>query len=90
MPRPTVAQLSYGTATVVLSAVAMLLLTDATSALAVSLVSVAALVLGTLVALAASPSRRTEGAGSSPSPVTPSAPPSHSTRPRVTEHSLHR
>ncbi|RNG17631.1 hypothetical protein [Streptomyces botrytidirepellens] len=51
MPRPTSAQLAYGSATVVLSTLAMLLLSETRSGLGVGLVTVAGLALGLLVAL---------------------------------------
>ncbi|MFD7704081.1 hypothetical protein [Streptomyces caelestis] len=51
MPRPTVAQLAYGSLTVVLSTFAMLLLSGASSAVGVALVAVSALALGLLVAM---------------------------------------
>ncbi|MFV0129700.1 hypothetical protein ACLGI4_18655 [Streptomyces sp. HMX112] len=51
MPRPNVAQLAYGSATVVLSTVAMLLLSRATGGLGIALIGLAALLLGLLVAL---------------------------------------
>ncbi|WP_432133270.1 MULTISPECIES: hypothetical protein [unclassified Streptomyces] len=53
MPRPTVAQLTYGSCTVVFSTLAMLLLSQASSGVAVTLIAVAALALGLLVALTA-------------------------------------
>ncbi|MDG9720359.1 hypothetical protein [Streptomyces sp. DH24] len=72
MPRPTVAQLAYGSSTVILSTLAMLLLSQASSAPAIAVVALAALVLGLLVALtvqrpkpasrAAQPLTRTESA----------------------------
>ncbi|MCM2575815.1 hypothetical protein [Streptomyces meridianus] len=51
MPRPTAAQLAYGTATVVLSTLAMLLLSAPGSATALTIVACAGLGLGLLVAL---------------------------------------
>ena len=51
MPRPTAAQLAYGSATVVVSTVALLLLSRATTALGVAVVGVTALALGLLVAV---------------------------------------
>ncbi|WP_328400114.1 hypothetical protein OHS70_23340 [Streptomyces sp. NBC_00390] len=68
MPRPTAAQLAYGSATVVLSTVALLLLTRTTSGLAVAAIGVAAMMLGLLVAVAlpmgraTRPAARTKGA----------------------------
>jgi hypothetical protein len=60
MPRPTPAQLAYGSVTVVCSTLAMLLLSRTPSGPAVALIAVAALALGVLVALAA-PLMRTAG-----------------------------
>ncbi|MEZ3178341.1 hypothetical protein KYY02_06365 [Streptomyces pimonensis] len=51
MPRPTVAQLAYGSCTVVLSTFVMLLLSGASSSVGVALVAVSALALGLLVAM---------------------------------------
>ncbi|MFD7500566.1 hypothetical protein [Streptomyces sp. NPDC059850] len=57
MPRPTSAQLAYGSATVVLSTLAMLLLSETRSGLGVGMVTVAGLALGLLVALTVPVSR---------------------------------
>ncbi|WP_405664337.1 hypothetical protein [Streptomyces sp. RK9] len=51
MPRPTVAQLTYGSATVICSALAMLLLSQASSVPGVAVITFAALGLGLLVAM---------------------------------------
>ncbi|MEU6852017.1 MMPL family transporter [Actinacidiphila alni] len=51
MPRPTTAQLAYGSLTVVLSTFAMLLLSDARSGTGVAVCCAAGLVLGLLVAV---------------------------------------
>ncbi|MGW7329196.1 hypothetical protein ACWGIU_11525 [Streptomyces sp. NPDC054840] len=51
MPRPTAAQLAYGSATVVVSTIAMLLLSQTSTGLGVAVISAAALALGLLVAL---------------------------------------
>ncbi|MEV0091841.1 hypothetical protein [Streptomyces sp. NPDC050738] len=51
MPRPTAAQLSYGSATVIFSTVAMLLLSRTETGVGVGVIVLAALVLGLLVAL---------------------------------------
>ncbi|MFG3097055.1 hypothetical protein [Streptomyces sp. NPDC048202] len=51
MPRPTVAQLVYGSCTVVLSTVAMLALSQTQSGLGVAVIALAALALGLLVAM---------------------------------------
>ncbi len=52
MPRPTLAQLAYGTATVICATLAMLLLAQVRSLPAVLAVAATALALGLLVALA--------------------------------------
>ncbi|MEU7471746.1 hypothetical protein AB0A94_25030 [Streptomyces sp. NPDC044984] len=51
MPRPTVAQLVYGSCTVIFSTFVMLLLSGASSVVGVALVAVSALTLGLLVAM---------------------------------------
>ncbi|EPH46184.1 hypothetical protein ABT390_00010 [Streptomyces aurantiacus] len=51
MPRPTAAQLAYGSATVICSALAMLLLSQAGSVPGIAVITFAALGLGLLVAL---------------------------------------
>jgi hypothetical protein len=51
MPRPTVAQLAYGSCTVILSTLAMLLLSQTSSGVGIAVVAVSALVLGLLVAM---------------------------------------
>ncbi|MGW7355072.1 hypothetical protein, partial [Streptomyces sp. NPDC054784] len=53
MPRPTPAQLAYGSVTVVSSTLAMLLLSGVTSGAGVMVIAVAALASGLLVALTA-------------------------------------
>lgn len=50
MPRPTVAQLAYGSATVICSALAMLLLSQAGSVAGIAVIVFAAFGLGLLVA----------------------------------------
>ncbi|MFI6286604.1 hypothetical protein ACIBCM_17935 [Streptomyces sp. NPDC051018] len=50
MPRPTAAQLASGSATVVFSALALLLFTGTTHALGVAAIGVASMALGLLVA----------------------------------------
>ncbi|MFC8590890.1 hypothetical protein ACFWXA_00505 [Streptomyces atroolivaceus] len=96
MPRPTAAQFFYGSATVVFSALAMLVLFRTESGFGVAAVGTAALALGLLVALALPP--RTKAARKATSP--PTAARTHRTiedieiaaaqRERVGEHSLHR
>ncbi|MEV6791772.1 hypothetical protein AB0M87_07185 [Streptomyces sp. NPDC051320] len=51
MPRPTAAQLAYGSATVVFSTLAMLLLSRTTSGVGVAVIVLAAWILGLLVAM---------------------------------------
>jgi hypothetical protein len=51
MPRPTVAQLAYGSCTVILSTLAMLLLSQTSSGPGIAAIALAALALGLLVAL---------------------------------------
>ncbi len=53
MPRPTAAQFAYGSATVVFSTLAMLLLSRTASGIGAAVVALAALALGVLVALTA-------------------------------------
>lgn len=54
MPRPTPTQLVYGSTTVVLSTLLLLLLSDAHSGIAVALAVIAGLALGTFATVAAS------------------------------------
>ncbi|WP_412077878.1 hypothetical protein ACLF6K_27085 [Streptomyces xanthophaeus] len=58
MPRPTAAQLAYGSATVVVSTIAMLLLSKTSTGLGVAVISAAALALGLLVAVTVPAPRR--------------------------------
>ncbi|MER6116728.1 hypothetical protein [Streptomyces sp. NPDC001743] len=51
MPRPSAAQLSYGSVTVVFSTLAMLLLSRTESGLGIAVIGTAALALGLLVAV---------------------------------------
>ncbi|MYZ36542.1 hypothetical protein GT002_15920, partial [Streptomyces sp. SID4917] len=51
MPRPTAAQLAYGSATVVCSTVVMLLVSGITTGAGVVVIGIAALALGLLVTL---------------------------------------
>ncbi|MBT2366975.1 hypothetical protein J7E88_17070 [Streptomyces sp. ISL-10] len=62
MPRPTAAQYAYGSATVVFSTVALLLLTRTTGGIAIAAIGVLALALGLAVALAL-PVRRSTAHG---------------------------
>ncbi len=51
MPRPTAAQLAYGSCTVIFSTLAMLLLSQTSSGAGIAVIAVAALLLGLLVAM---------------------------------------
>ncbi|MFJ8533115.1 hypothetical protein [Streptomyces sp. NPDC093591] len=51
MPRPTAAQLSYGSCTVIFSTLAMLLLSQTSSGVGIAVIAVSALLLGLLVAM---------------------------------------
>ncbi|MFD7664454.1 hypothetical protein [Streptomyces sp. NPDC059788] len=53
MPRPTAAQLAYGSATVIFSTLVLLLLSQARTGIGIAVIAVAALALGLVVALAA-------------------------------------
>ncbi|MFI1566236.1 hypothetical protein ACH4ZX_24805 [Streptomyces sp. NPDC020490] len=57
MPRPTVAQLAYGSCTVIFSTLAMLLLSGTSSVTGIAVIAVSAIALGLLVALTVAPSR---------------------------------
>ncbi|MER7763600.1 hypothetical protein [Streptomyces sp. NPDC097619] len=59
MPRPTPAQFAYGSATVIASTFAMLLLSQTRTGLGVGVIAAAALCLGLLVALTAAMPKRT-------------------------------
>jgi len=50
-PRPTAAQLAYGSCTVICSTFAMLLLSQTSSGVGIAIIAVAALALGLLVAM---------------------------------------
>ncbi|KOV94271.1 MULTISPECIES: hypothetical protein [unclassified Streptomyces] len=68
MPRPTPAQLAYGSCTVVFSTLAMLLLSQTSSGPGIAVIALAALALGLLVALTV-PSPGTRAAQPSAEPV---------------------
>ncbi|MFZ3557827.1 MULTISPECIES: hypothetical protein [unclassified Streptomyces] len=61
MPRPTVAQLAYGSATVVCSTIAMVLLSQTESGPGIPVIAVSALILGLFVAMSV-PTRKRESA----------------------------
>ncbi|WP_329317536.1 hypothetical protein [Streptomyces sp. NBC_01262] len=99
MPRPTPAQLTYGSVTVVFSTLAMLLLSEARSGIGVVVVAAAGLVLGVLVAmtvpipLSARAKARTAAAvtpPSAPGTAIPRVRIHSNAEPRVSEHSLRR
>lgn len=81
MPRPAPAQLLYGSATVICSALVMLLLSGARSGTGVTVIAVAALALGLLVSLSTPHTR----SATTPPPEAPRAAPSAD---RVREPSL--
>ncbi|MET8075866.1 hypothetical protein [Streptomyces sp. NPDC005303] len=51
MPRPTAAQIAYGSITVIFSTLAMLLLSQTSSAVGTAVIAVSGLALGLLVAM---------------------------------------
>ncbi|MFI9613720.1 hypothetical protein ACIHCM_18980 [Streptomyces sp. NPDC052023] len=59
MPRPTAAQLAYGSCTVIFSTLAMLLLSQTSSGAGIAVIAVAALLLGLLVAMTVPMPKRT-------------------------------
>ncbi|GAA3737488.1 hypothetical protein [Streptomyces tremellae] len=75
MPRPNTAQLAYGSATVVCSAVAMLLLSGAPAGIGTVVIGVAALALGLLVSLSVPAPRRTRAAREATAPAESTARP---------------
>ncbi|RPK64390.1 hypothetical protein EES43_10130 [Streptomyces sp. ADI96-02] len=93
MPRPTAAQFAYGSATVIVSALALLLLSGAASDVAVAAVCTAALALGLLVAAvlpAPRPVRPAALAHRAPDGPAPRRVPAARTSERTEEHSLRR
>ncbi|WJV48445.1 hypothetical protein [Streptomyces flavofungini] len=80
MPRPTVAQLAYGSATVICSTLAMLLLSQTSSAPGVAVITFAALGLGLLVAMTVPlPKPAPEPAGPPPAAAVPAPAPALTT-----------
>lgn len=71
MPRPTAAQLAYGSCTVILSTLAMLLLSQTRSGAGIALIAVAALALGLLVAMTVPLPGRRSAAVEQPAPREP-------------------
>ncbi|AEN10285.1 MULTISPECIES: hypothetical protein [unclassified Streptomyces] len=97
MPRLTAAQVSYGSATVVLSALAMLLLSRTDSGAGVAVIGTASLLLGLLVSMTVPLRRRTKAARTPAAPAAARAHhPAADTRitaaraERAGEHSLRR
>ncbi|WP_327376111.1 hypothetical protein OG393_20470 [Streptomyces sp. NBC_01216] len=74
MPRPNAAQLAYGSATVVFSTVALLLLSRATTTLGIAVICVAGLLPGLLVAVTMPARRRTPAVPMTAVPVPRSTP----------------
>ncbi|MFG2295312.1 hypothetical protein [Streptomyces sp. NPDC048603] len=73
MPRPTAAQLAYGSATVIASTIAMLLLSQTGAGPGIAVIATAALALGLLVAVTVPPPgrrRKTADAGTAARPAT--------------------
>ncbi|MFJ5549745.1 hypothetical protein [Streptomyces sp. NPDC093225] len=90
MPRPTAAQLAYGSATVIASTLAMLLLSQTSTGLGVAIISAAALLLGLLVALTVPLPRRAAHRVShigtpepAPTPAAANTPPRSTPAPQV-------
>ncbi|MEU5975131.1 hypothetical protein [Streptomyces sp. NPDC047315] len=86
MPRPTAAQLASGSATVVFSALALLLFTRTSHALGVAAIGVASMALGLLVCAALPMGRAVRGArarGADGTAAPRSAAAAAPTRPRV-------
>ncbi|GGN57625.1 hypothetical protein GCM10012285_53220 [Streptomyces kronopolitis] len=79
MPRPTAAQLAYGSATVFFSTLAMLLLSQTQTGIGVAVIAIAGLGLGLLVAMTvpmpAVPRVVRRRAGRAESPAAPAASP---------------
>ncbi|MFI5660703.1 hypothetical protein [Streptomyces sp. NPDC051684] len=63
MPRPTVAQLAYGSATVVCSTIAMVLLSQTSSGPGIPVIAVSALILGLFVAMSVPTRKRDSASG---------------------------
>ncbi|MGK5641456.1 hypothetical protein ACSNOK_24510 [Streptomyces sp. URMC 126] len=86
MPRPTSAQIVYGSATVVLSTLVMLLLSRTGSGVGIAVVALGALALGLLVAALVPGARRAPRAVEPPVRRPAGARPAGA---RMGEHSLH-
>ncbi|MFF4500235.1 hypothetical protein [Streptomyces sp. NPDC001401] len=72
MPRPTPAQLVYGSCTVIFSTLAMLLLSQTSSGVGIAVIAFAALALGLLVAMTV-PLQQPPAAEEMPVPATVAA-----------------
>ncbi|MEV5240539.1 hypothetical protein AB0K89_15780 [Streptomyces cinnamoneus] len=92
MPRPTPAQIAYGSATVVFSTLAMLLLSQAGSGIGVAVIALTALALGLAVAAAAG-MRKPRVRAAAGTPPSGGRTPAHAGRAAAGavagEHSLH-
>jgi hypothetical protein len=75
MPRPTAAQLAYGSFTVIFSTLAMLLLSQTTSGLGIAVIAFAALALGLLVSLTVPQPKSRAATQAATQPAPPAAPP---------------
>ncbi|CAM5641561.1 hypothetical protein [Streptomyces narbonensis] len=73
MQRPNAAQLAYGSATVVLATVALLLLSRTTTTLGIAVICAAGLLLGLLVAVTMPVRARTVKTSAAPVPAAPPA-----------------
>ncbi|WP_406125936.1 hypothetical protein [Streptomyces sp. NBC_00989] len=71
MPRPTAAQLAYGSFTVIFSTLAMLLLSQTNSGLGIAVIACAALALGLLVSLTVPQPRTRAAAAQAAAPAVP-------------------
>lgn len=74
MQRPNAAQLAYGSATVVLATVALLLLSRTTTTLGIAVICAAGLLLGVLVAVTMPVRARSVKTSATPVPAAPAAP----------------
>ncbi|MFB7589544.1 hypothetical protein [Streptomyces sp. NPDC056169] len=73
MQRPNAAQLAYGSATVVLATVALLLLSRTTTTLGIAVICAAGLLLGVLVAVTMPVRTRPVKTSAAPVPTAPAA-----------------
>ncbi|GGT14512.1 hypothetical protein [Streptomyces chromofuscus] len=89
MPRPTAAQLAYGSCTVIFSTLAMLLLSQTSSGVGIAVVAVAALLLGLLVAMTVPMPKRTPAPAQRPAAEVASPMPATAARRPVREPTAH-